>query len=245
MRILKQLLAVMIVIVLSACVKEPEQDPITSFSVLGDSFSALEGCVDPESNECWPNYPNIGVTEPEQMWWYQVSVATGWVMDKNNSFSGSLLSNFDDFATGFHYGHHSFLHRMNDLGDPDVIFIFGATNDIYYGAPLGSYVYADWTEEQLTAFCPAMAYLLDSLKRRYPRAELYVMVDMELCINDNFIEAETREAYIEAMHRIANHYQVRCIDIDHIQKDWWHPNARGQEDIARQVLETLAAEVNV
>ena len=242
--VLTMILMMALSILLASCGKDPMLEDV-HFSILGDSFSAFEGYVDPDSNDVWSNYPKIGVTEPEQMWWHQVAVETGWTMDRNNSFSGALLSNFDDFDAGAYYGPQSYLRRMDNLGNPDVIFIFGATNDIYHRAPLGSEVYADWTEEQLSSFRPAMAYLLDNLKRLYPKAELYVMVDMELCINDNSIEEETRQAYIESMHRIANHYQVKCIDIYHIHKDWWHPDERGQTDIARQVVETVWADFSV
>ena len=76
-------------------------------------------------------------------------------------------------------------------------------------------------------------------------AEIYIMVDMELCIDDHDIDDAEREAYIESMHRIANRYHVRSIDIYGIHKDWWHPNAQGQEDIATQVIEAVLADFNV
>jgi len=230
-------------ILMSACVKpdEPNESTVTKFSVLGDSFSSLEGTVDPETNDVW-HYENVGVTDPEQMWWYKVAAEMEWTLDKNNSFSGSLICNLD--ASNY-YGPHSFIRRMDNLGNPDVIFIFGGTNDIYNRAQLGEFVYADWTEEQLCTFRPAMAYLLDNLKRLYPKAELYFLVDMELCINDTTIEPETRQAYLDSMHRIANHYNVSYIDIYDIHKAWWHPDEEGQDDIARQVIEALELDFNV
>lgn len=231
-----------VTLLLTSCGKDPEPDPITRFSVLGDSFSAYDGYVDPDTNDPWTSYPNIGVDEPEKMWWHQVATETGWAMERNNSFSGSLVCNFDP---NNYYGAHSYIRRMDDLGNPDVIFVFGATNDIYFRVPLGDYVYSDWTEEQLCVFRPAMAYLLDNLKRLYPLAEIYVMVDMELCIDDADIDDATREAYIESMHRIANRYHIKCIDLYDIQKSWWHPNVKGQERIARQVIEAVGVDFNV
>jgi lysophospholipase L1-like esterase len=241
---MKRLLPILaLAVMMSACV-EPNEPSATRFSVLGDSFSALDGTVDPETNDVW-SYSNVGVTSPEQMWWHKVATEMGWVMDKNNSFSGSLVSNFDDFDGGDYYVRHSYLRRMDYLGNPDVILVFGGTNDIYKRAPLGDYVYSDWTEEQLCAYRPAMAYLLDNLKRQHPNAKIYFLIDMELCINDVEIEDATRQAYIESMHHIANHYNVDCIDIYGIHKQYWHPNAQGQDDIARQVLEALALDFNV
>lgn len=229
-------------LLVSSCVKDPEPNPISRFSVLGDSFSSFKGYVDPAVNDVWVYYDTIGVTEPEQMWWYQVAVETGWTMEKNNSFSGSLICNYDALE---YFGPHSFIRRMDHLGNPDVIFVFGGTNDVIFKVPLGDYVYADWTEEQLCTFRPAMAYLFSGLKRLYPLAEIYFMVDMELCIDDVSLDNETRRDFIDSMHHIANHYNVNCIDISGIRKSWWHPNAMGQEDIARQVLEVMRNDFNV
>lgn len=241
---MKRLLPILaLAVFLSACV-EPEDPSVMKYSVLGDSFSSLEGTVDPETNDVW-SYATVGVTSAEQMWWHKVAVEMKWSLDKNNSFSGSLVSNFEDFNSGDYYGPNSFIRRMDYLGNPDVIFIFGGTNDIYKRAPLGDYVYSDWTDELLCSYRPAMAYMLDNLKRLNPRAKIYFLVDMELCISDITIEEETRQAYIESMHRIASHYNVTCIDIYGIHKVYWHPDAQGQADIARQVIEALEVDFNV
>ena len=45
---------------------------------------------------------------------------------------------------------------MDNLGDPDIILVFGGTNDSWAGSPIGEYVWADWTDEQLYSFRPAM-----------------------------------------------------------------------------------------
>lgn len=241
---MKRLLPILAMAVMfSACVKPVEPTELT-YSVLGDSFSSLEGTVDPETNDVWP-YESVNVTSPEQMWWHKVATAMGWNLDKNNSFSGALISNHYEFDGGSYYEPNSFIRRMDNLGNPDVIFVFGGTNDIYKRAALGDYVYANWTDEQLCDFRPAMAYMLDYLKQTYPKAEVYFLIDMELCINDTTIDDATRQAYIASMHRIANHYNVRFIDLFEIHKAWWHPDAKGQEDIARQVIEVLEADFNV
>lgn len=225
-------------LLLASCRKE-ESFWEASFSVLGDSYSAFAGYVDPDSNDPWPNYSQIEVTKPEQMWWYQVADQTGWTMERNNSFSGSLICNMD---VANYYGKHSFIRRMDDLGEPDVIFIFGATNDANHDAPLGDFVYADWTEEQLCMFRPALAYLLDYLQKKYPYAELYLMIDMNL--GSGGIDDSIREAFIDSMHQIATHYQVHSIDLYDIHKQWWHPDSQGQEGIATQVVRALRAGLN-
>jgi len=234
-----------LVALLSACVK-PDKPKEIRFSILGDSYSAYEGAVDPDSNDVFP-YDTIGLTGAEQMWWYKVANEKGWILEKNNSFSGSLVCNYDYVH---YYGQYSFLHRMDNLGHPDVIFVFGATNDAcaHNGnhnpiVPLGDYVYADWTEEQLCTFRPALSYLFDYLKQNQPQAKLYFLLDMDL--GSGSVTLERRDAFVESIHHIANHYNVECVDLYEIHKSYWHPNVKGQEDIARQVVEAIAADFNV
>lgn len=225
-------------VLMSACVKPSDEPEAPRFSILGDSYSSFEGYVDPETNDVWEHYAEIGVTEVEQMWWYQVAATMEWTVEKNNSFSGSLISNFSDFNGGEHYGPNSFIRRMEGLGDPDVIFILGGTNDVWQSALFGDYVYADWTEEQLCSYRPALAYMFDNLKRLYPRAKLYFVLETSPCPGG--IDEQTRVNLIVSTHRIANHYNVECIDLEDIHKDWWHPDEKGQQMIADQVLEYLA-----
>ena len=231
-------------VMMSACVKpnDPGQPTETKFSILGDSYSSFEGYVDPETNDPWPHYADIGVTSVEQMWWYQVANAMEWSVEKNNSFSGSLISNFSDFEAGNYYAPNSFLRRMDNLGNPDVIFILGGTNDVWQDAPFGDYVYEDWTEEQLCSFRPALAYLLGYTIQQYPKAKIYFLLETSPCPGG--ITEETRLNLIESTHRITSHYGVDCIDLE-IHKDWWHPDVKGQNDIARQVLEVLERDFNV
>lgn len=240
----KLLLIFACAMLLSACVKpeDPIEPAMTKFSVLGDSYSTYQGYVYPHTNDCWAYYANIGVTGVEQMWWFQVAKEMEWEVERNNSFSGSLICNYGEFDNGEHYVVNSFIHRMDSLGHPDVIFILGGSNDVWHEAPFGDFVYADWTDGQLGAFRPAMAYLLDCVKRNYPYAKLYFLLEVDPFPGD--ITEEARLDFIESVHRITSHYGVDCIDLE-IHKDWHHPDAKGQDDIARQVLERLGADFNV
>lgn len=238
-------MAIVMTLMVSACTKTPEEPETTRFSILGDSYSAFKGYVQPDSNDVY-HYENIGVTGPEQMWWSQVANSKGWILEKNNSFSGALVCNYDYVN---YYGQYSFIRRMDNLGHPDVIFIFGATNDAYAHSDgnlydpvvsLGDYVYSDWTEEQLCDFRPALAYLFDQLKSLYPNAKLYFLLDMNL--GTGGVTEQRRAEFLESIQRISHHYHVDCINLWNISKSQWHPNAEGQKNIADQVLEYLASD---
>lgn len=230
---------VALAILMSACTK-PNDSKEIHFSILGDSFSAFKGYVYPDSNDAWyspPPHNNINVTQVEQMWWHKVATEMGWMLDKNNSFSGSLICNFWGYNAGPYYSPHSFIRRMDNLGDPDVIFVFGGTNDVWNGAYYGDFVYSDWTEGQLEQYRPALAYLFENLKQLYPKAIIYFMIDTSLADFDH-----TGQLFVESAHTIARHYGIDCIDLHDIHKDWAHPNAEGQNEIAEQVLDYLETE---
>jgi len=214
---------VFLMMVLSAILLSSCQKP--RFSVLGDSYSTFKGHVHPESNDVWLHYDTTGVTELEKMWWFQVAKAMDWELEKNNSFSGSLVCNMDYEE---YYGPHSFLRRMDGLGNPDVIFVFGGTNDMWDEAPMGEYVYENWTEEDSCMFKPALACLFNGLQRLYPKAKVYFMADSAL-----------GEEFMESVHAIAEHYGIACIDLSDINKTWGHPNTEGMASIAEQVLAVL------
>ena len=230
---------VALAILMSACTK-PNDPKEIRFSILGDSFSAFKGYVYPDSNDAWycpPPHNNTNVTQVEQMWWHKVATEMGWMLDKNNSFSGSLICNFWGYNAGPYYSPHSFIRRMDNLGNPDVIFILGGTNDVWNGAYYGDFVYSDWTEGQLEQYRPALAYLFENLKQLYPKAIVYFMIDTSLADFDH-----TGQLFVESAHTIARHYGIDCIDLHDIHKDWAHPNAEGQNEIAEQVLDYLETE---
>lgn len=235
------LFALISVIAFSSCTKTPEpgEESSLSFSILGDSFSTFEGYVTPDTNDVW-YYERIGVTSVEQMWWHKMATKMEWTLDRNNSFSGSLICNYWGFNAGPYYKPHSFINRMDNLGDPDVIFIQCGTNDVLNGAYWGEFVYSDWTEGDLEYYRPALAYMFDSIKRLYPNAKLYFMIDMWLYDYDP--HART---FVEDALKIAHHYNIDCIQLYDIHKSWNHPDVEGQEDIARQVLEVLESDFNV
>lgn len=157
-KILALLMLMTLTVIASAQVKK--------VSVLGDSYSTFQG-HNPEGYA--PFYPNDrnDVTEVAQTWWSLYIKAMGYELDQNNSWGGTTICN-----TG--YGHRdvtatSFNARASMLGNPDIIFLFGGTNDAWANAPIGEYQYADWTDADCKAFRPALACLLNKLQTLYPK----------------------------------------------------------------------------
>ena len=199
-------------------------------SILGDSYSTYEDFVTPATNELWYYAKNgeqkTDVKNVRQTWWHQVIKENGWRLAVNNSYSGATIS-----YTGYDgndYSSRSFNTRMDNLGQPDVIFIFGATNDSWAGEAVGEYKYDNLKKSDFFTFRPAMAYMLQHMTNRYPNVRIYFILNTEL-----------RDDITESCQVICAHYGVTCIKLSDIDKQNGHPSQKGMKAIAEQVLKVL------
>lgn len=197
-----------------------------SVSILGDSYSTYEDYIQPATNELWYYAKSVpqrtDVADVTQTWWHLVISENGWRLCQNNSYSGATIS-----YTGYDgndYSARSFNTRMNDLGCPDIIFIFGATNDSWAGTPIGEYKYDAITYGDLYTFRPAMARMLCWMQKRYVNTRIYFLLNSEL-----------RPEINESVKTICQHYGIDCIELHDIQKISGHPSVKGMRQIADQV----------
>lgn len=195
-------------------------------SILGDSYSTFQGHIPENYAPFYPNDRN-DVTEVGQMWWSLYIEAKGYVLEKNDSWGGTTIC-----GTGYGRMDSSktaFTARVDLLGDPDIIFIFGGTNDAWAGSPVGEYQYEGWTKEDCKSFRPALAYLLDTLQKKYPEAQIYSILNSEL-----------REDINESCREVCKHYNVQLIELHDIEKQNGHPSISGMKSICEQLLEAIA-----
>ena len=199
-----------------------------SVSILGDSYSTYEGYLTPSTNAVWYQVKNAGnktdVTSVRQTWWHQLISSQGWKLCVNNSNSGSTIchTGYD----GNDFSDRSFLTRMDNLGCPDILFVFGATNDSWSGAPIGEFKYDGIAGGDLWTFRPALAYLLAHLQDRYLGTDIYFI------LNDG-LSAEVTSS----VKTICEHYGVKCIVLHNIHKISGHPSVKGMKQIADQIKE--------
>ena len=197
-----------------------------SVSILGDSYSTYEDFVTPSTNELWYYAKNVeaktDVKDVSQTWWYQVIKENGWRLCLNNSYSGATIS-----YTGYDgndYSARSFNTRMNNLGSPDIIFVFGATNDSWAGSPVGAYKYEGITKADLYDFRPALAHMLKWMTDYYQNTPIYFILNDDL-----------RDEIDESVKTICARYGVPVIELEGIDKISGHPSVKGMRQIADQV----------
>ena len=198
-------------------------------SILGDSYSTYQNYI-PEGNEVWYFEPldskRTDVKSVRQTWWWQVVSEGGYLLEKNESWSGATIC-----YTGYRdedYSPRSFITRLPRLGSPDIILIFGNTNDSWCGAQMGEYKYDNWKRADLYTFRPAMAKLLNDAQSRYPNARIYFIQNTEL-----------RKEIVESTEIICKHYGIPVIQLKDIEKQAGHPNVKGMKAIAEQVLKAI------
>ena len=194
-------------------------------SILGDSYSTFQGIIPANYSSFYPNDRN-DVVEVEQTWWSLYIKAKGYQLEKNNSWGGTTICGTG--YGGMDFSRNNFIARVDSLGSPDIIFVFGGTNDAWANSPVGEYQYADWTKEDCKNFRPALAYLLDKLQKRYPEAAIYSLLNSEL-----------REPINESMREICKHYNVQLIELHDIDKQNGHPSISGMKSICNQLLEAI------
>ena len=196
-----------------------------SVAIFGDSYSTFENYLSCDTNAVWyfqGKQKKTEVTDVEKTWWHMLLKEKGWKLECNNSFSGSTIC-----YTGYRkedYQNRSFHNRLRYLGSPDIILVFGATNDCWAKSPIGDYKYSDWTKKDLYSFRPAMAAMCDGLKKRYPNVDIYFIMNCDLT-----------ETITTSCRTICNHYGIPMIELHDVDKINGHPSIKGMKAIAEQV----------
>lgn len=201
-----------------------------TYSVLSDSYGAIQGGVTPSTNAVY--YPTEGndVTEISQMWWYLFGESYGCDLDRNNSFSGSRIANDPNWYAGVE---NSFIGRANNIGDPDLIIVLGGTNDVWNSIPLGDYIYSEWTDSDKETFRGALSYLFHYLMTTYE-------ADIVFICNTSQIRSDWGDGvqYYESAHAICDEMNVPIADIYPVNIGN-HPTSVGMGQIRNCIMKLL------
>lgn len=209
-----------------------------TMSIIGDSYSTYTEWI-PTGYASW--YRTEGnedvsndVVSVKDTWWWQLSNETGLSILINNSYSGSTIcttgynsvdSTNSSFVTRikYHNGANRYLQPK-----PNIIFIFGGTNDNYANSPVGSIKYNNWTEDDLKSVLPAFCYMIDYLQTWNPQARII-----------NIVNNGLKSDIINGMVTACNNYGIENIVLNNISKTGGHPNKSGMISIKEQVKAIL------
>ena len=205
------------------------------FSILGDSISTFKGVTvdDPATFYGRVMCEKGGFSGVEDTWWRRVIDGLGGVLERDNAYSGSCVTD------GYGLGRGACTpERVNALGKPDVILIFMGANDVGFGVPEAE-------------FKAAYALMLSRLREKYPAAEIWcgTLINGRKVLDDEpFFMGEDPATPLEPFSTIiresAQSAGARVVDmaasgILYDAIDGCHPTAHGMEQLAGLWLQAM------
>ena len=198
-------------------------------SILGDSISTYKGYV-PDGYSCFYPYPTADLADVNQTWWMQVINQLGMKLLKNNSYSGTCVSE----GTGSNSTVQD--SRLKELlfgtETPDIIIIFMGSNDC------GSqYV-------KLETFKSSYKVMLDKIQALCPNSEIYIMT---LPPSKLYTESD-RVEYNKVIRDYATEYKLPLVEMNDTYNgqncsdflvDSAHQNLAGMTKLAEAVVKGL------
>lgn len=225
-------------------------------SIMGDSISTFKDyipIVDGHNLTHRTYYPVGDITDVTKTWWYMLVDELGAKLGVNESWSGSYVGNSTDAwwnygvsgnidtagntssGSGNDFGIKSCmasLTRIENLssnGTPDLILIYGGTNDIWSGASrlstLGSsYIVPgtfDSTKESTSidlstvkwsSFADAFEAMITRIQYYYPTATIVVLFPFYSDSNNSY-SFKKLDAFIEVQRNICDYYGINYIDL--------------------------------
>ena len=209
----------------------------TRVSLIGDSITTYEGYTLSPKNFQYPKSSYTDFTSVTQTYWYQLiyDKMTNAVLEANSSHTATCVQN--TVSSG--YPGYGFLNRYADLGNPDVIFINGGTNDSWsYKLPVGTLDFTIKTEDLDTyQFAQAYDKLIRLMQAKYPNTKIFCI------IGDNVMDSQYT-AYAQVIRDVCNHYNIHYAEVVFADRaastyDDVHPNVAGMKEMADQIWEQV------
>ena len=135
-------------------------------------------------------------------------------------WNGSTVS-YDGYDTGLTDGKaNSFIVRADLITTPELIIVFGATNDAWAASDtgstdfLGDYLYkpyADYTDDELSYFRPALACLFDKLQHKNIGSKIVFVLNQRM------------DSIKESVTTVCQHYNVPMMQVSDVALGHAHP----------------------
>lgn len=223
-------------------------------SILGDSVSTLSGW-NPKGHSVFyegENCERSGVKGYFDTWWGQLIDYLGAKLLVNDSWSGSRVTKLPNHNQLFPSGISD--ERINNLGKrwrkPDSIFVLLGDNDWGHGVDLFAQNH-NGNERNLYVFRDAYSFMLEKLKRRYPKTQIFCcklfstyMPSKPSFIFPKELFGNSIESYNYVINEIAHEQQCEIIDLFANQIsiptiDGSHPNKEGMTVIAKLIARRI------
>ncbi len=195
-------------------------------AVLGDSYSTFEKYI-PDTNKTYyttTDWSKTGVVNVKQTWWWQVIKKAGFKLGANDSYKRGLLYPIRDIMTRTM----PTVHLLQGFPVWGILISSSSSVEsmtIGQTLPIGEYKYGDFKRADLYTYRPALAKLIELAQEHYPNVTLYFIISDDL-----------KTEIVESTKVVCEHYGIKYVQLQGIEKESGHPTVKGMETIANQVL---------
>ena len=226
-------------------------------SIMGDSISTFAGYIpvaDGYNREHLSRYPQDNLlTDVNETWWMQVVDQLDAKLGINESWRGSTLSGAVPVTTG-DTGENAAMsnliriQNMGSNGTPDVILLYGGTNDLAHVSKVGTFdpaaapTQVDLTTKKWDNLADGFVHTLLRMRHYYPDATIVALLPTYTA---SYYSDEKLAQGNAVMVQICEHYGIPYVDLresgvtaEHLP-DGIHPGEEGMDLITAAVLDLL------
>lgn len=227
-------------------------------SILGDSITTFgdPSATNENGTYCYSYYPEAscrysvdGVDsiafDVEKTYWMRLIRQTGMVLGINDSYRGTKVA-----GTNKAFNLQSRIDHLGENGTPDVILIFGGTNDAGNGVTIGTFNTENpqnYTDQQIadlpvSTFADGYRAMLIRAMKTYPLAEIVVILPT---FTSSYYTITNLDLYVEVIKEACDFFGIkyidaRCTGINIYNRatylvDGIHPNEAGMELLYRKI----------
>ncbi len=233
-------------------------------SILGDSISTFgtPSATNENGTYCYSYYPTAtcrysedGIDSIEfdvqDTWWLRLITRFGAVLGINESWRGTKVAGTGTSA----FNNQTRINHLGENGTPDLILVYGGTNDAGGGVTIGTFIggdYSDYdTAEEIAAlpvstFADAYKAMLIRLMFTYPSAEIVCILPT---FTTSYYTIQNLDNYVEVIKEACDFFGIKWIDtrvsgITIFNKssylvDGIHPNANGMKLLSDKIYKHL------
>ncbi len=192
-------------------------------SIMGNSRCTYRGYIPPVNRTYYPKYD---IDDVKLTWWWKVIDIMEASLEINESYSAGRVSNR-------HSSYPSYIDRVGNLGNPDVIIFWGGINDQRNNTPLGTLDFDKPIDDlDESCFAPALDKLIRLMMSLYPKAKVIIFI--EDALND--------KGYIGVIKEVANHYNLQTVDLTDLETtrcQGLHYDVHGMQQIVDETVKQL------
>ena len=229
-------------------------------SIMGDSISTFEGWIPVEDGHNLNHrkrYPQSNLFEDVRLtWWHMLINNLGAKLGVNDSWAGSMVSNTattnsGDIGPDACMASITRIPNLGSNGTPDLIFLYGGTNDAARSVPIGTfdpskYQQVDLTSSTWSTFADAYAVAIMRMQHYYPDAKIIAMTPTW---TTSYYTPQKLDEVAKMIKEVCDYFGVAVVDLrkcginqnnlDKTLGDGIHPSALGMEMIEKYVRKQL------